>query len=80
MQNGIKPEKQVIYKPIARMKKKELNKEHNHVKIELNKEKKISYYQILAIIILLILAILLAIFSEDDSHIARLIRKLFNQE
>lgn len=61
------------------MKKKEPNKAHDHVKKELSGEKKISYYQITSIIILLILGVLLAIFSEDSSHIAVWIRKLFNR-
>lgn len=61
------------------MKKKEPNETHEHVRKELKGERKISVYQIISIIILLVLGVLLAIFSEDSSHIAGWIRKLFNR-
>ena len=52
-------------------------KTYNHVRKELNREKKISYLQIILIIVLLALLVLLAIFSDDNSHIAVWIRQLF---
>lgn len=61
------------------MKKEERNKDYDHVKRELNTERKISFFQIILIIILLILGILLAVFSDDNSYIAVWIRELFNK-
>lgn len=61
------------------MKKEERNKDYDHVRRELNTERKISFFQIILIIILLILGILLAVFSDDNSYIAVWIRELFNK-
>ncbi|CAA7193909.1 hypothetical protein CHRY9293_00288 [Chryseobacterium potabilaquae] len=59
------------------MKKKETNKTYTHVKRELKGERKISFFQILSIIVLSILCIISAIFSDDSSYIAIWIRELF---
>lgn len=61
------------------MKNQESNETHDHVKEELSKEKRISRYQIISIIILIILCILLAYFSEDESVIVVSIKKIFNK-
>lgn len=62
------------------MKKKEHNETYDHVRKELNMEKKISFSLIVLIIILLILGVLLSLFSDDNSHIAIWIRELFNKK
>lgn len=62
------------------MKKKERDETHDHVREELNMERKISLSLIVLIIILLILGVLLSLFSDDNSHLAIWIRELFNKK
>lgn len=62
------------------MRKEESNDNYAHVRKELNREKKISFIQVILIIVLLILGVLLSLFSDDNSHLAVWIRELFNKQ
>ena len=62
------------------MKKEEKDKMDNGARKELARERKITYLQIISIVILLILGILLALFSDDEAYIAIWIRELFGRQ
>lgn len=59
------------------MKKKDSKKLYGHVRKELRKERKIAVLQVISIVILLILGVLLAIFSDDTTSVAVWIREIF---
>ncbi len=61
------------------MKKEEKDKMDNAARKELARERKITYLQIISIVILLVLGILLALFSDDEAYIAIWIRELFGR-
>ncbi|QIK54332.1 hypothetical protein G7050_07770 [Dysgonomonas sp. HDW5A] len=62
------------------MKKEEKDKMDNDARKELARERKITYLQIISIVILLILGTLLALFSDDEAYIAICIRELFGRQ
>lgn len=62
------------------MKKEEKDKMDNAARKELARERKITYLQIISIVILLVLGILLALFSDDEAYIAIWIRELFGRQ
>lgn len=62
------------------MKKDEKDKMDNGVRKELARERKITCLQIISIVILLILGILLALFSDDEAYIAIWIREVFGRQ
>ncbi len=62
------------------MKKDEKDKMDNDARKELARERKITYLQIISIVILLILGILLALFSDDEAYIAIWIREVFGRQ
>lgn len=62
------------------MKKEEKDKMDNGARKELARERKITYLQIISIVILLVLGILLALFSDDEAYIAIWIRELFGRQ
>lgn len=62
------------------MKKEEKDNMDNDARKELARERKITYLQIISIVILLILGILLALFSDDEAYIAIWIREVFGRQ
>ncbi len=62
------------------MKKEKKDNMDNDARKELARERKITYLQIISIVILLILGILLALFSDDEAYIAIWIREVFGRQ